>query len=72
MSILVVFFLDILLGGTYTQTEKEKQSNVWTHRILLFYSLGPGIMSFLTMSTDSFWDKVLATFVNVKVTMTGL
>ena len=29
-------------------------------------------MSFLTMSADSLWDKVLATFVNVKVTITGL
>ena len=29
-------------------------------------------MSFLTMSADSLWDKALATFVNVKVTITGL
>ena len=29
-------------------------------------------MSFLTMSADSLWDKFLATFVNVKVKMTGL
>ena len=29
-------------------------------------------MSFLTMSADSLWDKVLATFVKVKVTTTGL